>query len=79
MTQSITTTPAIQVWSFSQAPKNLRDLSHHGGDEDWVVFVPTEVYENFVYMPSWLERIDTCQDPQVVHVEGGVVYIGAHA
>jgi len=73
------TTTAIQVWPFRSAPKELRELSHHGGDEDWVVFVPTEIYQDFVYMPRWIEVMDSGCDPQVAHVNGGVVYIGAHA
>lgn len=30
----------IKVWEWSDAPEEFRALSTHGGDEDWVVFVP---------------------------------------
>lgn len=30
----------IRVWRFDDAPEELRDLSHHGGDEDWLALIP---------------------------------------
>jgi hypothetical protein len=27
----------VRVWDFTQAPKALRELSKHGGDEDYIV------------------------------------------
>lgn len=30
----------ISVWRWEDAPEEYRALSQHGGDEDWLVFVP---------------------------------------
>lgn len=35
--------PPIKVWHFYDAPEEYRALSGHGGDEDWLAFVPDEV------------------------------------
>lgn len=73
------TTEPILVWRFEDAPEQLRALSPHGGDEDWLVEVPPGVLN---CTPLWLERIDTCLDPSEhphPFKEGWVIYIGAHA
>lgn len=35
--------PPILVWRFYDAPEEYRALSGHGGDEDWLAFVPDEI------------------------------------
>ncbi len=35
----------ILVWRWDDAPDEFREFSGHGGDEDWVAFVPWEVWE----------------------------------
>lgn len=37
---------AITVWAWDDAPEDLRALSPHGGDEDWIVVLP----------PGWLKH-----------------------
>lgn len=71
------TTPAhaILVWRWRDAPCTYKALSTHGGDEDWVAFVPESLRD--VYIP-WLERLGVC-DLSEHEVYGGIVYIGAHA
>jgi hypothetical protein len=65
----------IVVWPFEHAPKMYRSMSDNGGDEDWVAVVPPmEVY------PWWLDKLDTCEEPQVYEIADGYkVYIGSHA
>lgn len=69
----------IHVWPFYDAPKALRDLSPHGGDEDWLALVPRKMSEEM-----WIGWLDTgtpfgvC-DVSTHEVAEGVVYIGAHA
>ena len=73
-----TTKPCILVWRFWDAPIAYRELSPHGGDEDWVAFVPQTLVGNYI---GWLEpggSFGRC-DVSVHDVEGGEVHIGAHA
>ena len=68
----------IKVWEFYDAPKKLQELSGHGGDEDWIAFVP-EKYKD-MYIP-WLESGSSfgCCAVSEHKVLNGKVYIGAHA
>lgn len=67
----------ILVWRFYEAPEQYRKLSEHGGDEDWLAFVPDRYKDEYI---GWLEygSFGVCEITQHP-VEGGVVYIGAHA
>lgn len=70
--------PAI-VWRFQDAPKHLQVLSQNGGDEDWLVEVPREMFYDGT--PNWIERMD-CDTPQQYEhptKPGWYVCIGAHA
>lgn len=69
--------PVIEIWRFEDAPKEWRDLSQHGGDEDYIVVVRDEsnsiVYqlegEIFMGLHHW-DRHEYNDD---------VFWIGAHA
>lgn len=69
----------ISVWPFDSAPPELRALSEHEGDEDWLAFVPASYADLYI---DWLEagspfgryRID-----RYPHPSGGAVYVGAHS
>lgn len=63
------------LWSFYDAPQEYRDLSAHGGDEDYVLFVP---YGFQGYIDNIVRAIGVC-DTSEHPVVGGTVYIGAHA
>lgn len=68
----------IHVWAFEYAPKKYQDLSPHGGDEDWLAFVPEEYGDRDI---RWLESgtpFGYC-DVSRHKVEGGTIYIGAHS
>lgn len=79
----------ILIWSFYEAPIELRNLSQHGGDEDWLAVIPKSFYEKYS-LPLWMEE-DTefgiCSvTTQVVEFEleyfcnvGDIIVIGAHA
>ena len=67
----------IIVWSFYDAPGELRCLSNHGGDEDWVALMPKGTEQ-----PSWMEsgtRFGCCDVSPHQLDDGRTVYIGAHA
>lgn len=68
---------AIVVWHFHDAPEELRALSRHGGDEDWIALVPAGVEA-----PAWADSGTAfgCCDVSEHRLEDGrLVLIGAHA
>ena len=68
----------IQVWKWEDAPQAFRKLSQHGGDEDWVAFVPQALKDETIW---WMEEgtpFGVC-DVYSYPVEGGIIRIGAHA
>lgn len=68
----------ISVWEFDKAPQEYKNLSQNGGDEDWVVLIP-KADQTHYYIP-WLDRIDSCNEPQEFTLPNGdKLYIGAHA
>lgn len=68
----------IRVWRFQDAPQELRDISEHGGDEDWLAVVPPALAEAWI---GWLEHgeFGACETTKHTQIDGSVVYIGAHA
>jgi hypothetical protein len=68
----------IKVWKFEDAPKEYRDLSTNGGDEDWIAFVPAALSEDWI---GWLESGSPfgCCCVDEYKVEGGVIRIGCHS
>ncbi len=69
----------IKVWRFEDAPKKYRKLSTSGGDEDWVVLLPKELYQSDCFWVGWLGHIDTCHEPDLFEQkDGSAVYIGSH-
>lgn len=71
----------IRVWSFYDAPTEYRALSRHGGDEDWLAFIPQAVNDAHGNYFPWMESGTEfgCCDVHEHPVEGGVVRIGAHS
>lgn len=69
---------AILVWRFQDAPPEYRALSDHGGDEDWLAFLPDEVAGEWI---GWMNPGSSfgCCDVSEHRVEGGIVRIGAHS
>lgn len=66
----------IRVWAFEYAPTKYQKLSPHGGDEDWLAFVPEEYEDRYI---RWLDDNHFANDVSTHKVEYGTVYIGAHA
>lgn len=65
---------AITVWKWVNAPEVFKKLSRHGGDEDWVAWVPP-TYE----IPKWLFGIGVCRTDVEILANGARILIGAHA
>ena len=68
----------ILVWRFEDAPEEYKALSHHGGDEDWVAFIPNKYKD---YYLGWMDEGTSFGSCSVSEhkVKGGIVRIGAHA
>ncbi len=69
----------IVVWRFQDAPAAYQALSHNGGDEDWLAFIPDGFPGG---TPSWMgDGADRgwCNITETFDVEGGRVVIGSHA
>ena len=70
----------IIVWRYEDAPKELQEMSQHGGDEDWVVEVPPQFKGEWI---RWLDRIsvvcDELEEQEHPYRKGWKLYIGAHA
>jgi hypothetical protein len=72
---------AIKVWAFEDAPKELRDLSINGGDEDWLALIPP-TYDMRYGLPIWMQvgSFSTEGEPDVFDLpDGSKVVIGSHA
>jgi hypothetical protein len=68
----------VRVWRFRDAPQEFRELSNHGGDEDWVAFIPESMKGEWF---GWMDDgtpFGSC-DVSEHSVEGGIIRIGAHA
>ncbi len=71
------TNQVILVWRFEDAPEAYRELSPHGGDEDWLAYVPSSLCEEYI---GWLEYGPFgCYQITEHKVDGGTVKIGAHS
>jgi len=71
----------INVWKFKDAPEELRNLSDHGGDEDWLAVIPPQMTNKYI---SWMEEgtaFGICDVYYYDHPtkEGYEIAIGAHA
>jgi len=68
---------AILIWPFDEAPEELKNLSEHGGDEDWIALLPAGME-----VPLWLEsgtEFGVCSVSEHKLEDGQLVLIGAHA
>jgi len=79
-TPNVTARDAVRVWRHGQEPSAWAGLTHLGGDEDWVAYVPERI---LVTDPlSWLQEGSSfgCFAVEQRAVgDGGVLFIGAHA
>lgn len=48
----------IEILRYGRAPDNLKALSQHGGDEDWIIVIPKSAKDEvFGYWPIPIERL----------------------
>lgn len=71
------------MWVFRDAPKQYRDLSDNGGDEDYVALIPAGVDTGQSALFNFLSDSGSwfgccCIDEHTLE-NGDTVYIGSHA
>ena len=72
-------TGLIRVWDFEDAPQQLRDLSSHGGDEDWIALVPPRYRRDWIPWAETGTAFGRCDVTDEELPNGWRVLIGAHA
>lgn len=71
--------PEIKVWPFYDAPKELQNLSPHGGDEDWLALIPPQYAKLWC---GWMESgtsFGCCDVSEYKLPDENIVKIGTHA
>lgn len=71
---------AILVWRFEDAPLEFQGLSERGGDEDWLAFIPADVWDKHG-RPAWMGEGGTqwgVYATDIHIVDSGVIAIGVH-
>lgn len=71
----------IKIWRFDEAPEEYRQMSEHGGDEDYIALVPLAYKhrdDSLVWKIEEMGLLGCCSTDRY-EVDAGVVYIGAHA
>jgi hypothetical protein len=70
----------IRVWRFYDAPAELRELSPHGGDEDWLAHVPRQLVDTHIpWMTEGMGGFGVCEVSEHFLPDGSLVRIGAHS
>jgi hypothetical protein len=70
--------PLIEIWAFEDASKELRGLSRHGGDEDYIVIIRDESLRGILSDLESNVFLDTYSWHMHMH-NGEQIWIGAHA
>lgn len=83
----------VILWKFRDAPTEYRLLSENGGDEDWLMLVPSDFITEWYpadedddqsdlvpSMPYWLERMTLAANIVDTYRFGNAaIIIGSHA
>jgi len=66
---------SFAVFSWKEAPDELKKLCDQGGDEDWVVVTR----HTHSLIPSWVEKLDWVSDPVYYDLLDTLVIVSTHA
>lgn len=69
----------IKIWRFRDAPEEYRELSEHGGDEDFVMLVPSALVDEFLIDRVVDLGLLGCSSTDKYERLEGHVFIGAHS
>jgi hypothetical protein len=63
------------VFAWEDTPGAIKKVCNlNGGDEDWVAITTAEPN----WLPSWVSRLDSCDEPDTYLLQGVVIYVGSH-
>lgn len=66
------------VIAFYDLPVYVRSVfNFNGGDEDWFVLSKENNPDNWI--PEWISRTDSCQEPDEYDMGSYYVWVGSHA
>lgn len=68
----------ILIWRFCDTPKEIQDLSPHGGDEDWVAYIPKNYTAEYLGFLEEGSNFGCCGVSEHSYGDGKIL-IGAHA
>lgn len=72
--------PSVKVWRFDSAPEEFKALSPHGGDEDWLAYIPPSLVDDYYgWMDCAGQAFGWCDISRHTLADGAEVRIGAHA
>lgn len=68
------------IWPFKTAPGAIKNLSTHGGDEDWAVYLPAAIVKDHG-IPYFMETAPfaICDLREIKVIDGSCILIAAHA
>lgn len=69
----------IKVWKYKNAPQELKEMSEHGGDEDWVALLPPSLNGEWIPWADEGTSFGSCSVQRERLPDGSTVLIGAHA
>lgn len=71
----------IRIWRWEDSPEELKALSNHGGDEDWVALIPPKLVNEYIGFLEEGTSFGYCSVSEHSHPElpGYKIRIGAHS
>lgn len=73
---------SVRIWTWADAPEDLRALSANGGDEDWLLLAPPDAVGTLSSLIEVLELATQIRwssvDSYYLH-DGSMVMIGANS
>jgi len=81
----------VSIYRFEEAPEAWQQLSNHGGDEDYLIYIPAcyeedwRLHHRLLSFNPFSDPQEDDHDPRWLHCQcvkltgGGVVVITAHA
>jgi hypothetical protein len=81
---------AVRIWPFGAAPRPYQDLSPFGGDEDWVILIPSGMVLSFQFIENsfrcqyygietMIDGLTVCDNSVHRLEDGSVIVITCHA
>ena len=72
----------IKIYPFDKAHNDLRALSQNGGDEDWVIVIPKDLWEFCVFNDDYVAGfgwLEIHEEHTINEYKNFVIVIASHA